>query len=72
MIPRKLRRWCCFLICLVLCASMCMEALAYTGVSSWATAEVEAAEARYDFEPLILKAVGGIETKDFKLNGTGV
>ena len=44
MIPRKLRRWCCFLICLVLCASMCMEALAYTGVSSWATAEVEAAE----------------------------
>ncbi|MBP5605670.1 MAG: tRNA 4-thiouridine(8) synthase ThiI, partial [Ruminiclostridium sp.] len=30
-------------------------------------AEVEAAEARYDFEPLILKAVGGIETKDFSL-----
>ena len=44
MIRCKLRRWCCILICLVLCVSMSVEALAYTGVSNWATAEVEAAE----------------------------
>ena len=44
MIPRKLHRVCCFLICLVLCASMCMEALAYTGVSDWAAEEVGSAE----------------------------
>ena len=30
-------------------------------------AEVEAAEARFDFAPLIEKAVAGIEIKDFKL-----
>ena len=39
-----IRRWCCFIIVLALCASMCVEALAYTGVSDWATAEVEAAD----------------------------
>ena len=44
MIPRKLHRVCCFLICLVLCACMCMEALAYTGVSDWAAEEVGSAE----------------------------
>ena len=44
MISRKLRRVCCFLIVLVLCASMCAEALAYTGVSDWATEEVDSAQ----------------------------
>ena len=39
-----IRRWCCFIIVLALCASMCVEALAYTGVSDWAAAEVEAAD----------------------------
>ena len=45
MIRQKLRRGCCLLICLALCLSLGVEALAYTGVSDWAAAEVEAADA---------------------------
>ena len=45
MIRRNLRRWCSVLICLALCLAMCAEVLAYNGVSDWAAAEVEAADA---------------------------
>ena len=45
MIRQKLRRLGCMILVLALCLTMCVEALAYTGVSNWATAEVEAAEA---------------------------
>ena len=45
MIVRKLRRPLCGLICLILCLSLALPALAYSGVSNWAKEDVDAADA---------------------------
>ena len=45
MISRRLRRPLCALICLLLCISLTLPALAYTGVSNWAKEDVDSADA---------------------------
>ncbi len=45
MISRRSRRLISAVLCLVLCVSMAASALAYTGVSSWAQEDVDAADA---------------------------
>ena len=59
-----LRRICAMVLCLALCFGMSLQALAYTGVSNWATDEVEAADALGIIPPALeKKALSGEMTR---------